>query len=289
MSISYQLDLLEDSCPLSCDFNVNNMEPLLAFIKHQSSVLERSQNTTETDESANESLITLESTVNWNINELGASMGGHGECRTDGRRRISFKTKYNIGVEANRYANQVIGIFIQSDQDRSAPSSQLNGIHPPSITQNETTNTTPPPSSNLPEPERRLRYRILPDWQTSYLWYDPLWPGNPMDTSVIEEEEIEERYPVLYPFFSHWVNSREIGFDQEFGQVNNDAEAITGRSEIVAWEINGFLMGCWMALQDDVDSVVFEPSEKYEIRRDTMESELERFLRDKEIELQSDD
>jgi hypothetical protein len=137
--------------------------------------------------------------------------------------------------------------------------------------------------SDIAEPEMRFRYRILPDYQTSYLWYLSLpWPGNPDHAfGPIEEDEIEERYPVLYPFFSRWVDSREAGFDSEFRNLDTDAETTTSCAEIVAWDINGFLMGCWLALQDDVDCVVFEPSKKYLIRRETMESEFEIFLQDK--------
>jgi hypothetical protein len=101
---------------------------------------------------------------------------------------------------------------------------------------------------------------------------------------MIEEEDIELWYADLYPFLSQWGDSREMGFDRAFKHFHS-----MSCSEMVAWEINGFLMGIWLALQDHVDSVIYGPSKKYMIRRDTMESEFEKFLQDKELQLLSSD
>jgi hypothetical protein len=277
---------------LSRNYSMKNMESLQAFFNHERSVLKASENMAAAKDSAGmKNHISLGSIVTWCFTKLRALICGKTQFNENkGEGRISFKTHYGIRVEINGNANQVMRIFIQAEQDQPTLIAPPNGIHAAVVTQDGTSNTTPLSSSDLLEEAQKLRYRIFPDWQTSYLWYDPLWSGNPTDTYVVEEEEIEDKYPVLYPFFSDWVTRSEIRFDQEFGQVNHHkAATMVGRAQMVAWEINGFLMGCWLALQDNIDSVVFESTKKYEIRRGAMELEFENFLRDKEIELQLED
>ena len=54
---------------------------------------------------------------------------------------------------------------------------------------------------------------------------------------------------------------------------------ILGRGRLSAWQVDGFLMACWLALQKDVHSVVFIPSDvEYQLERGTMEMEFQRFL-----------
>jgi hypothetical protein len=140
----------------------------------------------------------------------------------------------------------------------------------------------------LHEPKvEQKRYRILPDWQTSYLWYDPGWPSNPPDEFHVDDEEIQIMYPAIHSVFSDWVARREAWYDPEFGHAASDQEGTADPLDDVAWEVDGFLLGCWLASQENVDSVAYEPaSAVYDLRPGTLDSEFERFLRDKRTALE---
>jgi hypothetical protein len=55
----------------------------------------------------------------------------------------------------------------------------------------------------------------------------------------------------------------------------------------VAWETEGLLISCWLALQDDVEEVEYKPFGKYRLERGRMEEELRRFLAGMEALLES--
>jgi hypothetical protein len=59
--------------------------------------------------------------------------------------------------------------------------------------------------------EPPYRYRLFPDWQTSYLWYDdhePLpWSGQ----AHVDMNVIEERYPSLARYYFEWLSSGSRG------------------------------------------------------------------------------
>jgi hypothetical protein len=39
--------------------------------------------------------------------------------------------------------------------------------------------------------------------------YDVTWPDNPQDSPVIGFDDIEERYPELYPSYKEWQELQE--------------------------------------------------------------------------------
>src|SRR6266536_3099676 len=61
----------------------------------------------------------------------------------------------------------------------------------------------------------RYRYRLFPEGQTSYLWYDghgrlPARGQTHVDTNVIEN-----RYPSLEPFYFEWQETYESAFERQ--------------------------------------------------------------------------
>ena len=70
---------------------------------------------------------------------------------------------------------------------------------------------------------------------------------------------------------------------------NVTLEAVKKSSQVyerVAWETEGLLISCWLALQDDVEEVEYKPFGKYRLERGRMEEELRRFLADMEALLE---
>ena len=53
------------------------------------------------------------------------------------------------------------------------------------------------------------------------------------------------------------------------------------RHERAAWEVEGCLIACWLALREDFEGVEYKSGEKaYLVKRDGIENVLNKFLRD---------
>jgi hypothetical protein len=130
--------------------------------------------------------------------------------------------------------------------------------------------------------EAAHRYRIWPDFGTSYFWsrtrrHDP----------HISWEEIASLYPFLEPFYFDWNYIYESSFKQRGCHLGGDEEVFEDVHEEIAWETEGILFACWIALQDDVEDVEYKPSGEYLIERGNMGEQLGRFLGDMEVLLGS--
>lgn len=124
-------------------------------------------------------------------------------------------------------------------------------------------------------------YRLLPDWQTSYLWYNTL-AGNYGDSPVVDDETIDIRYPELAAYYWPW---HEV-YEKAFGQLDclgtgENTEVFPDIRDRVGWEVGGFLIACWLAMQHNVGSVEYtaHPS-KYLIRKENLDSMARKFLED---------
>ena len=109
----------------------------------------------------------------------------------------------------------------------------------------------------------RYRYRLFPDWQTSYLWYDDQGPLPSPGQSHVDANVIERRYPLLDPFYFEWREIYESAFEQQKCHLGSGKEVFAEVHERVAWETEGFLIACWLALQDDVEEVEYKSSGTY--------------------------
>ena len=138
-----------------------------------------------------------------------------------------------------------------------------------------------------PISKAHYRYRLFPDWQTSYLWHDNYEPLYSLGNTHIDADVIEDRYPTLAPLYFEWQEIYETAFERQKCHLGSGKEVFPGVHERVAWEAEGLLIACWLALQDDVEKVEYKPSKAYRLERGWMEGELLRFLGDMEVLLES--
>jgi hypothetical protein len=121
----------------------------------------------------------------------------------------------------------------------SQPTSQP--ISPPtesSPTISATASPTKITSSQPPLP--KYRYKIFPDFQTSFLFYDDPWPHNPSDTNHVEWSNIKSRYPGLYPSYSAWHEAYELAFDRNRLHLGSGRRVFEDRGERHTWSVEGF-------------------------------------------------
>lgn len=131
-------------------------------------------------------------------------------------------------------------------------------------------------------PKIRHRYRLFPDWQTSYLWYDSRAPLSSPDEPHVDEDVIEGRYPTLAPFYFEWQDIFNTAFERQECHLGSGKPVFSESHQRVAWETEGFLIACFLALQDDVEEVEYQASGTYRVERMTLEGEWGRFLSDME-------
>ncbi|KAF2685948.1 hypothetical protein K458DRAFT_417128 [Lentithecium fluviatile CBS 122367] len=125
----------------------------------------------------------------------------------------------------------------------------------------------------------KYRYRIIPDWQTTYFWYDANWPQNPKDSFQVDFEDIEERYPELCPFYEAWNELYETEFERRGCHLGVKEPAFEEKAESDAWLIEGFLLACWLAFREDIDQVQYVPGNTaYDINVENMGDVFGKFL-----------
>ena len=112
--------------------------------------------------------------------------------------------------------------------------------------------------SSPPQPIKpRYSYRLFPDWQTSYLWYNAHSPQGADGNSHVDTNDIESRYPRLAPYYFDWQDRYESSFENQECHLGADAEVFPDPHVRAAWEVEGCLMACWLALQEDVEKVEY--------------------------------
>ncbi len=131
-------------------------------------------------------------------------------------------------------------------------------------------------------PKPRYSYRLFPDWQTSYLWYDASSQNASADGDVhVDENDISTRYPGLRAYYFAWQEVYESAFEKQGCHLGAQVEVFPDALERAAWEVEGCLIACWLALREDVVGIEYRPGEKaYLIKGDGVRDVLEGFLRD---------
>lgn len=191
---------------------------------------------------------------------------------------LIIKTKYGVKAEFTKNGSKVF--TISANQSNNPASSDL------SLPESESRMSGINPIPNLPTPrpvKARYRYRLLPDWQTSYLWYDITWPENPQDSPAIDSDEIEERYPELFPLYTEWQELQEEVFARHFSGVEERGEErALNTAQLLAWEVDGFLIACWLVAQDEVSAVEYKPGDvAYFLERGNLEGQFQEFIRNR--------
>jgi len=131
---------------------------------------------------------------------------------------------------------------------------------------------TDTPSSD-PERSPPFSYKFLFDLGTTHLWYKD-FPYGP----DVDEDLLEARYPRLAKTYSEWLDYYENSFNNPhcYG-LDTEMEEFPEADEDLAWHIEGFLLACWLALQDDVREVQTQ-CEGYHLQKGRLEEELVRYL-----------
>jgi hypothetical protein len=134
-----------------------------------------------------------------------------------------------------------------------------------------------------------FKYRIFPDWCTSYLWNQGMCLSPCL--SPVEESNIEARYPRLAKFYFEWHDMFEDAFVRQECHLGSKLEQFPQVDELVAWATEGFLVVCWLALQANVKDAEYGPLTRangYYLRKGRLEEELVRFLVDMEALLSAE-
>jgi hypothetical protein len=151
----------------------------------------------------------------------------------------------------------------------------------------EITAANPVPQPSTTQPTEKYHYRVLPDWQTTYLWYDAA--HLPDDDPVVDYEVLKERYPQLYPFYLKWVDILERQFAREYGPPGESDESELSEEQRTALAIEGFLISSWLALQDDVAQVEYlRFGASFYLDKNNLEAQFRDFIRNYVIKEEKD-
>jgi len=123
----------------------------------------------------------------------------------------------------------------------------------------------------------------LPEWQTTYLWYEVTWEGDPQDDPGpdVDFGDIEERYPELYPSYKEWQEFQEKIFARQFSADSENEDGAPSSAQLIAWAVDGFLISCWLVLQDDVSAIEYAPADvAYHMERSNLEAQFWGFIKD---------
>ncbi|KAH0430101.1 hypothetical protein CcaCcLH18_08047 [Colletotrichum camelliae] len=131
-------------------------------------------------------------------------------------------------------------------------------------------------------PQSGYRYLIDPDYGTSALWYRPNWPGNPEGEFHIDLPVLKDRYSSSWlEAFEKWERRWTEAFKARECHLGSYDEPFPDLEERKTWFVEGALLAAWLALQDDVDQVAYDPDDGvFELRRDGLEETLAGILYD---------
>ena len=92
----------------------------------------------------------------------------------------------------------------------------------------------------------------------------------------VSEEEFEARHPHLpVNFYFDWVEIFHDAFERQGCNLSSLPRLFPKVEDHLAFETEGLLLACWLALQDDVQEVEYTP---FLLRKGHLEEEILRFL-----------
>ena len=199
-----------------------------------------------------------------------------------------LQTKYGLRLRLKN--SQIMSVDRISSSLDAAPN-----VPPPTSPSSDSNTVTSPVSPVdsgvflFSQPYESLyRYRLFPDWSTSFLWYDHSPPQANEDPHV-DDEVIESRYPELYPFYCDWNDTYDAAFEAQECHLGSGLKPFPDVLDDVVWEIEGCLLACWLALHENVEQVMYWPKKKeYIIRKETVVDVLNEFLEDSNRKLKTD-
>jgi hypothetical protein len=178
--------------------------------------------------------------------------------------RLLLVTKYGLRLHVSHDATIQISYSPDPQLRKKGVRDDLDGCD----SNLPTLNAVTPLRDPIPSPP--FSYTFLADWCTSFLWYKDYFDGPHVDGDVIED-----RYPRLAEVYFEWVEIHENAFVLQELHLGREAELFPEKDDYLAWYTEGFLLACWLALQDDVQEVDYNG---YHLRKGRLEEELVQFL-----------
>lgn len=180
-----------------------------------------------------------------------------------------LETKFGLRLTFSRQGSdgepkyRVSLIQLDSDKDFTRPKT-LDSDH--DISKDD----QPPRGKDVPTaisnlyPRRVRPYRLSPDWGTSFLWRDEYdWHDPEEDDDYhVDDDVIEDRYATFYPSFESWREVYETSFEAQECHLSSGPPVFADDRVRIGWILEGLLLGCWLALQEDVKSVSYKPESK---------------------------
>ncbi|KAN0069372.1 hypothetical protein V8E54_012387 [Elaphomyces granulatus] len=131
------------------------------------------------------------------------------------------------------------------------------------------------PLPDPPIPSTPVSYRLLASWYTTCLW-------SRTDGMEVLEEELKVRHPRLVNFYFDWVKFYNDSFESQECHFGSLLPVFPKVEDHLAWDIEGLLLACWLALQDDVQEVEYSSfllqNSSFLLRKGHLEEEILRFL-----------
>ncbi|KAI1857381.1 uncharacterized protein JN550_013261 [Neoarthrinium moseri] len=148
---------------------------------------------------------------------------------------MSFKTPYGLIVD--RKLEGTISVRLAYSVPNAAATANIDAQR-----------TQQPQRSNNPNCAA-YHYYIWPDYQTSFVWYDAGWSGNPEGEDDVEENKLKSQYSATWcDARQAWVYRYTAAFEAQECDLGSGKEPFTdagqGRSRLV----EGMLLACWLAL-----------------------------------------
>ncbi|KAI0000081.1 hypothetical protein F4779DRAFT_635726 [Xylariaceae sp. FL0662B] len=133
-----------------------------------------------------------------------------------------------------------------------------------------------------PHQQNLHHYRIFPDWMTSCLWKDMKYSRNRDENPMLDDEHTTSWYPPLASYFFDWRNVFKTEIERQGIHLGSGEKVFDNPKECVAWCTEGFMMACWLVLQQDVETVEYCLPNRtaYNLKKDNLNRQLHKFLVD---------
>lgn len=78
---------------------------------------------------------------------------------------------------------------------------------------------------------------------------------------------IKRRYPFLQQFYFEWREIYKSAFKRQECYLGSGKDVFPEIHKRIAWEMEGFLIKYWIALQDNIDKMEYKPFGTYRLEK----------------------
>ncbi|KAH6649084.1 hypothetical protein BKA67DRAFT_539080 [Truncatella angustata] len=106
-------------------------------------------------------------------------------------------------------------------------------------------------------------YCLWPDYQTSFVWHESDWPGNPEGEYDAEEDQLESRYSAAWCNARQaWIDHYIVAFESQECNLGSNKEPFPDPEPRRAWFFEGILLSCWLMLRRYVARVSYDAASR---------------------------